>query len=96
MKNGAPESAVIMPTGASPEPIITLATASHIIRKEAPTMAEVGRRTRWSGPITTLVRWGITKPTKTIKPLMETAAAVMRAPEISNIHFTFSISTPKC
>ncbi len=46
MKNGPPVSAVITPTGASPEPIATRAIASHIIKKEAPTTAAVGKRTR--------------------------------------------------
>ena len=49
MKNGPPARAVITPTGASPEPIITLATASLAIRKDAPIIAEVGRRMSLAG-----------------------------------------------
>ena len=46
MKNGPPETAVITPTGNSEGAIITLAKASQIIMKEAPMIAEVGRRIR--------------------------------------------------
>ena len=46
MKNGPPTPAVMIPTGNSEEPSITLATESQIIMKDALTIAEVGKRMR--------------------------------------------------
>jgi len=96
MKNGPPNIAVITPTGTSAGAAITLAKQSQIIMKAADSIAEHGIKILWSGPVNSLVKCGIIKPAKPIKPLIETAAAVIKALANSKINFVFSNSTPKC
>ena len=68
------------PTGNSEAPVATRATESQSMRNMAPTIADVGKRIRWSGPITSRVMWGIMRPTNPMIPLMETTAPVIKEP----------------
>ncbi len=80
-KNGPPQMAVMIPTGNSEGGMTTRPTVSHSTRKIPPIRAEAGTRIRWSGEMSKRVKWGINKPTKAIRPLIETAAAVTNALE---------------
>ena len=86
----------MMPTGISVAPPMDLAMLSHIIRYIEPNRADAGISRRWSGPMMSRVMCGIIKPTKPIRPLMETAAAVMTEPSARRIFFVLSVFTPKC
>jgi hypothetical protein len=78
MKKGPPKAAVITPTGSSTGEKRVRPRVSEAMRKEAPTRAEAGRRRRWSGPKINRTEWGTIKPTKPIKPHIETDAAVIK------------------
>lgn len=80
MKNGPPNSAVIIPTGISIGEIIVLAIVSANIINIAPSSADAGRRILWSGPINSLTIWGIIKPTNPMIPLTDTLTAVIKVP----------------
>ena len=75
-KNGPPISAVMMPTGSSPDDQTVRAIASHAMRNAAPKSADAGRTRRWSEPTISRTRWGTTRPMKPTGPASETAAPV--------------------
>ena len=75
MKNGAPSTEVIIPTGISVGAAMVLAAVSHSIRNVAPPKKEYGRRLLLLEPLKSLTEWGILSPTNPIIPLTETADA---------------------
>ena len=81
------------PTGISPS---VRATRSATIIRMAPPIAARGRTTRAFGPTSIRTRWGITRPTKPISPLTETAAAVISDARPSRIARSRRTSTPRC
>ena len=89
MKTGVPIKAVITPTGSSEAPVTTRAKASQATRKMPPRIADVGINILWSGPISSLVMWGIIRPTNPITPLIETTAPVINEPKTRRVSLTF-------
>ncbi|MBA7640463.1 hypothetical protein ES703_48129 [subsurface metagenome] len=86
--------AVITPTGISDGAMTVRARRSAIMTKAPPPSAAAGRSRRWSGPKLNRMAWGTTSPTKPIKPLIETAAAVSIEPKPRITILSLSTFTP--
>jgi hypothetical protein len=91
MKKGPPKAAVITPTGNSTGARRILANVSEAMRNEAPMSADVGMRSRWSGPKMRRLPWGTINPTKPINPHTETDAAVIS--DAKRYEISLSLST---
>ena len=74
MKNGAPTSAVMMPTSTSDGRATTRPTTSAAVSRIAPTRVEKGSSQRWSIPTSSRQTCGTTSPTKPIGPATAVAA----------------------
>src|SRR3990172_198169 len=77
-KNGAPHRAVITPIGSSAGASTVRAARSAAIRNAAPSKAASGNTARYEEPTTNRIACGTITPTKLMRPLTDTAAAVPR------------------
>ncbi len=91
---GPPRNAVITPTCITAGIMTVLPMMSEVIRSAAPKKAEAGIRYLLSAPMKSLTMCGATSPTKPIRPVKLTMAALIIATTTKHSTLTFPASMP--